>query len=473
MTRDEAFAHQPSPWAVNLCPEIRALLEADKNAPRKLVVLDDDPTGTQTVCDVPVITRWSLPLLQRELRTKGPCFYVLTNSRALTEVEARALMRDVASALRQAAHATGVNVTIVSRSDSTLRGHFPAETDVLQEELGPFTATLVMPYFEEGGRYTLNGRHYVVDGSKLVAAAETPFARDASFGYRSSDLADWIEEKSLGRVAARDVIKLALDDVRRGPARVAAILAQLPQGSHCVVDACDPRDARVVALATITAEQAGARFLYRTAASFVAARLGFDAVPRWQPTGAEVAGKVGGLVVVGSYVPKTTAQLEALRREPGLHSVELDVSRLLAQGTQSAHEIATAITDITGALAAGRDVVLFTSRKLIVGEDAAASLAIGRTVSQSLVAVVKGLATAPRFLVAKGGITSSDIATKGLNTSRAFVLGPIIPGVPVWRLGDDSRFPNLPYVVFPGNVGATESLADVVRLLRGFSALAS
>jgi len=46
------------------------------------------------------------------------------------------------------------------------------------------------------------------------------------------------------------------------------------------------------------------------------------------------------------------------------------------------------------------------------------------------------------------------------------VLGQILPGVPVWKLGAESRFPNLAYIVFPGNVGDAHSLADVVRQLK-------
>ena len=68
-------------------------------------------------------------------------------------------------------------------------------------------------------------------------------------------------------------------------------------------------------------------------------------------------------------------------------------------------------------------------------------------------------------MIAKGGITSSDVATRGLGVKRALVRGQLLPGVPVWRLGAEARFPGIDYVVFPGNVGSDTALADAVQQL--------
>jgi uncharacterized protein YgbK (DUF1537 family) len=87
-------------------------------------------------------------------------------------------------------------------------------------------------------------------------------------------------------------------------------------------------------------------------------------------------------------------------------------------------------------------------------------------VSDALISLVQHLAVAPRYLIAKGGITSSDIATQGLGVRRALVLGQALPGVPVWQLGVEARFPGLGYVVFPGNVGADTALAELIAALR-------
>jgi uncharacterized protein YgbK (DUF1537 family) len=65
-------------------------------------------------------------------------------------------------------------------------------------------------------------------------------------------------------------------------------------------------------------------------------------------------------------------------------------------------------------------------------------------------------------LIAKGGITSSDIATKSLKVKLAMVAGSILPGVPVWKLGEESLFPGMHYVIFPGNVGGDDALSLAV-----------
>jgi len=489
ISKAELFATLPPPWHEDLRPQIRAMLASQPD--HKLVVLDDDPTGTQTVHDVPVLTVWDVETLRAEFAQTGPCFYILTNSRSLAPDAATQLNREIARNLRGAAASLPplftqskqggkdavAPFTVVSRSDSTLRGHFPLETDVLAEELGPFDATILIPYFEAGGRYTINDVHYVAEGDRLVPAAETPFARDAAFGYRSSNLREWVEEKTAGRMRAADVVSISIEELRtaspshEATRALAVKLLALPRGSVCVVNAAHPRDVEFFALGAMIAERAGARFLYRTAAQFVAARLGIGASVYEPPVMEERAGgglRLGscrsGLVVVGSYVPKTTEQLARLLEQKDVDRVELDVETFL-DPPRRAVALSNALARTNGALRGGRDVVVFTSRTLITGGDAVCSLDIGRRVSDALVALVERLDVRPRYLIAKGGITSSDLATRGLGVKRALVLGQLLPGIPVWRLGDEAKFPGLEYVVFPGNVGGPDALAEAVRKL--------
>jgi uncharacterized protein YgbK (DUF1537 family) len=435
--------------------------------PRKLVVLDDDPTGTQTVHDIAVVTRWDVATLRAELERHEAGFYILTNSRSLSAPAAYALNIELAQNLRAAAAEAGVDYTIVSRSDSTLRGHFQIETDALGAACGPFHATLLVPYFEAGGRYTMGDTHYVMEGDALVPAAETPFARDVAFGYRNSDLRAWVEEKTAGRVRAADVQSLSLQLIRGGgPDAVLESLLSVPHGACVIVNAVAPRDVEVVALATLRAEQRGRSLLFRTAASFVAARLGLEPRPLLDPAAlATGTANTGGLIIAGSHVPKTTQQLARLREVHAVYAVELPVDAVLG-GKQASIVLDEIIRRTNTALLAGKDVLVFTSRHLVAGSNAEGDLEIGQRVSQALISVVQGLHVRPRFLVAKGGITSSDIATRGLNVQRALVLGQLLPGVPVWRLGPEAKFPGLNYVVFPGNVGGPDALADAYRILR-------
>jgi uncharacterized protein YgbK (DUF1537 family) len=467
VNKAELFGLLPAPWPEDLLPRIR---KGVANSRRKLVVLDDDPTGTQTVYDVPVLTTWQPEELARELANDFPCFYLLTNTRAFPVGEAVRMNQQIARNLTVAAmRSPGRNdFVVVSRSDSTLRGHFPAEMDALGRTLtGGGTKTppvLIVPYFEAGGRYTLNDIHYVAEGEELVPAADTPFARDAAFGYRSSNLRAWVEEKTGGAIRAAEVRSISLEDLRvAGPERAKAKLVALRDGEVCIANAAVPRDLEVLAWACLQAENAGSRLMYRTAASFVAARLGLAPKELWQPSLEQTADvKSGGLTIVGSYVPKTTTQLERVLLRCDVERLEIPVERILDAARRAA-VLRHAVIQVNAAILAGRDVVVFTSRSLVTSENAEASLAIGNQVSEALVAFLQGIEARPRYLIAKGGITSSDLATRGLGVKRAMVLGQILPGIPVWALGTETKFPGLPYVVFPGNVGGPDALVEAIN----------
>ena len=456
------LASLPPEWLDDLRATIRGQVEASG---RTIVVLDDDPTGTQTVHDVPVLTGWGVDVLAAELAGKPACFYILTNSRALPAPEAAALGREIGRNLAAASTQTGRDVAVVSRSDSTLRGHYPAETDALAEGLGQAVhGTLIVPFFLEGGRYTIDNIHWVAEGDTLVPASQTPYAADKAFGYANSEMGAWVAEKTGGRVQAADVAAVTLDDLRvGGPDAVRDRLLGVSGGQVCVVNCASYRDMEVFVLGLLAAEAAGKRFLYRTAASFVQVRAGLPARPLLTADDLDLPKAGGGLFVVGSYVPKTTVQLNALLAQPGIVAVEIDVAALLDE--RRADTLAAAIAAVDAGLAADRTVAVFTSRKLVSVDDHAGSLSIGRQVSDGLIEIVQKIRVRPRYLVAKGGITSSDTATAGLGVVRATVAGQILPGIPVWRTGAESRHPGLAYIVFPGNVGGDDALVEVVRRL--------
>ena len=432
---------------------------------RKVVVLDDDPTGTQTVADVDVVTAWDVDLLSRQLAASTNGFFILTNSRSLSETSSIALHREIAFNLRAAADNQAV--TLISRSDSTLRGHFPSEVETLQAELGEADLVILAPFFEAGGRLTIAGEHFLAEDDQLIPVSETPFAQDSDFGFTTSRLADWVEEKSGGRRSASEIASIDLDTLRQcGPEGVEEQLRDLPRGTICTVDSICQRDMEVFVAGAFALEQSGKTILYRSAAGLVASRFGLPPLPPLKPGSfRHPNSSVGGLVVVGSYVPKTTEQLAELRRgAPGLATVELDVPAFLAAADREAF-LAPLRERLADLLGTGRDALLCTSRDL-VSQSAGHTdhLAIGQRISQALVDLVRSLSQAPRFVLAKGGITSSDIATGALGIRHAMVRGQLIPGVPVWRT-IEGRFPNLDYVIFPGNVGARPALLEAYRIL--------
>jgi uncharacterized protein YgbK (DUF1537 family) len=462
-TRSRLLASLPPEWPRDLLPELSPRIQASG---RKIVVLDDDPTGTQTVHGIPVLTTWTGEAIGEALESDGSAFYILTNSRSLAAPEAEAINRCIGERLRRHSEDAGVALELVSRSDSTLRGHFPREVTALLDGFGAGSLPcLLVPFFFEGGRLTVGDTHYVGEGDRLIPAAQTAYAEDAAFGYRHSNLRRWVEEKTGGQIPMERVASVSIETIRKGgPPAVAEILSGLEPGGYCVVNAASYRDLEVVVAGLLDAEDGGSRFIFRTAASFVRVRAGI------RPRGLVDAGELtaptesGGLFVVGSYVPKTTDQLSALLSQTAVSAVEIEVERLLDDDT-AALEIARATAALRRVMARSEDAVLFTSRRLVAGNNANQSLDIGRRVSQALISVLRRLAVQPRYLVAKGGITSSDVATKGLDVRKAMVMGQVLPGVPVWKLGPEARFPGMAYIVFPGNVGETDALVRIHRRL--------
>ncbi|KAG6675893.1 hypothetical protein I3842_15G128500 [Carya illinoinensis] len=329
-------------------------------------------------------------------------------------------------------------------------------------------AWIICPFFLQGGRYTIEDIHYVADSDKLIPAGETEFAKDAAFGYKSSNLREWVEEKTGGRIPASSVTSISIQLLRKGgPEAVFEHLSSLPKGSTCIVNAASERDMAVFAAGMIKAELKGMRFLCRTAASFVSSRVGIIPKAPILPKDLGInKERNGGLIVVGSYVPKTTKQVEELRLQCGqiLKTIEVSVDKLaMRSGEERKEEISRAAELADCFLRAREDTLILTSRELITGKTPSESLEINFKVSSALVEIVRQITTKPRYILAKGGITSSDLATKALEAKCAKIVGQALPGVPLWQLGPESRHPGVPYIVFPGNVGDSKALAEVVK----------
>ncbi|MBE4717861.1 four-carbon acid sugar kinase family protein [Pseudarthrobacter sp. AB1] len=466
-----------------------AVAASSAETTRMLVVLDDDPTGTQSVADLPVLTRWEVEDFIWAFGQAKPAVYVLTNTRSLDPAEAAARNEEVvrnalaAAGPADASAGSGLRLGFVSRSDSTLRGHYPLEPDVIAATVADVSGeatdgVVLVPAFPDAGRVTIGGVHYMRgtgdDAGKLTPVAETEFAKDASFGFANSDMTQYVEEKSQGRFAAESVIVLDLNIIRASadPQITAKAIADAihpaTDSTPIIADIVTENDLRALSLGLEEAERRGKKLLYRVGPPFVRARIGQEI--RAELTGAEAfAGntpsEAGGLIVVGSHVGVTTRQLKALTEQhSAARIVEIDVEKLLSD-TGDAHLDQTVET-VVEALHGG-DVIVHTSRLLIKTDNPAESLRIARTVSAAVVAVVnRTLKTfPPRFVIAKGGITSSDVAAHGLEIRHAIVRGPMLPGiVSLWEPVDGPA-KGIPYIVFAGNVGDDQSLADVTRKL--------
>ena len=428
----------------------------------KIIVLDDDPTGSQTVHSCLLLTRWDVAALKTALADAAPLFFVLTNTRGMDATRAAAVTREVCENLNAALADYSGPVLFVSRSDSTLRGHYPVETDVMNEVLGPFDATLLTPGFFEGGRVTRDSTHYLMVDGRPLPTHETEFARDSVFGYSTAYLPDYVAEKTGGRVAARDVARLTLADLRRGEA--GAWLGGLRDNAIGVVDGETPDDYRLFADAVLKAAASGRRLLFRSAASLLTALAKLPP----QPVAAEAFASLvrdgrPGVVIVGSHVAKTTAQLGVLLKQPGIVGLPLEVSRLPGARAQLADELAQSVAH---AHAQGLTPVVYTSRSELKFASVAERLAFGEAVSGALMDVVQRLPTTLGFLISKGGITSNDVLSSGLALTASRVLGQILPGVTVVQTPPNHRLSGVPVVIFPGNVGGDDALAQAYRRLR-------
>ena len=467
----------------------------------RLGVLDDDPTGSQAVHNVQVVTVLDEKAYGAALDGPAGTCFVLTNTRSLDEPAAVEMNQRAARGLIAVAERAGVRVQLISRSDSTLRGHVMAEVAALQAVRHSvsgrgFDGVLLVPAFLEAGRVTAGDIHWARLGADLVPVGETEFARDAAFGYRASDLRDFIAEKSGGTIRPGDVASISLADIRLGgPSRVQELLAQVRDGRWVVVNATEYSDLDAVACGVLRAERNGRSFLFRTGPSFVRALLGMGPKaplrgaqiwppaspaagggPTGGPTGDPAGDPAGGhgLVVVGSHVGQTSRQVAALNARGGVTGVELDVPALIRGDdviTPAVGQVATALRH--------SDVLLYTSRTVLAGRDPAAGLAIARAVSAALSRVVRDTLAAasspgragPAWIVAKGGITSHDVAVSGLGIRRAEVIGQLFPGV-ISVLRPLEAAPEAigrPFVVFAGNVGDEETLGEVVGILNGNS----
>jgi len=396
----------------------------------RMVVFDDDPTGIQTVHGCLLVTDWSDDNIRMAMRDEVPFFYILTNTRALTAEAARKTLTTALETVIRVNQEFGYRLICVSRSDSCLRGHFPLEPNVMREVLMkhgykvwpriPFA-----PAFIESGRFTIDGTHYLRDGERLIPVSESEFARDNVFGYKHSHLVDYIREKE-GNPEDYDIVNAQnyeeLNSFRD------ALFAEL-EGEECAI-------------------------VIRSSSSLPRSMSGIVDKPFLSREDLGIQANGTGIFIVGSHVKKTTEQLDYLLKLSGVKGIELSIDDIL---NHSDALMSRTLESIKSLSSNGITPVVYTARKEVRIEDVTQRLSLGQTVSEFLVDIVRRLPVCPNYVVAKGGITSHDILTKGLAVKTARVMGQVINSVPCVMT---ERFP---YIIFPGNVGGPHSLEEIYK----------
>lgn len=433
---------------------------------RTCVVIDDDPTGNQTVHDIPLLTTWDLNTLIHEFENKTPVFFLLTNSRSLTEEKSTDIFYEITKNIRKASEYTNREFTVISRSDSTLRGHFSEIETIKKAKDSKNDITFFIPVMFEGGRVTVNDVHYIQENEKLIPVNETSFSQDHTFAYSNANLKEYIEEKTNGNVKASTIASFDLEAIRTLDVKnLNEQINALKPGQYAITNTLNYNDLDKFCNSLLLAEKSGKSILYRTSSSFVPSYIGLKPKALLKVENIiNTESETGGLTIVGSYVSKSSKQLNfALKHYEETAIIEVNVETIL--GEEAKPYLATIITKIDENLESGNDVILYTSRKLVTGISADSNIDIATTISSALVHLVKSINVRPKYILAKGGITSHDLAKEGLGMKRSTVLGQVLPGIPVWKMGEETRFPNLSYIVFPGNVGDEKSLLTITQKL--------
>lgn len=449
------------------------LSQAMEGFHKKLVVLDDDPTGVQTVHDVSVYTDWEEESIRKGFEEKEAMFFILTNSRSFSVEETTKVHQDIAARVAKVARELGQDFMIISRGDSTLRGHYPLETQLLADGLTKnegvvIDGEIICPFFPEGGRYTMDNIHYVKEQDNLVPAGMTEFARDKTFGYKSSDLTEYVEEKTEGKYHKEDCITISLDELNALDVQgIKDKLMSAQNMAKIIVNAVSYADLKVFCAALVLAMKAGKHYMARTAAAFTKVMGRISDQPLLGRAQLEGDTKNGGIVLIGSHVKKTTDQLNCLKELDGQADfMEFQVNTVFEENGLE-KEVERTVKAAEEKILSGRTVVIYTSRQLLAPENMTPEekLHISVKISNAVTSIIGKLSVKPKFIIAKGGITSSDVGTKALRVKKARVMGQVKKGIPVWMTGEESKFPGMPYIIFPGNVGEVSTLKEIVEEL--------
>jgi uncharacterized protein YgbK (DUF1537 family) len=308
----------------------------------------------------------------------------------------------------------------------------------------------------DAGRVTVGGVQFLERDGRRTPLQETEYAADPAFAYGDARLRVWAEDRSHGYFRAADGIEVPLTALRGDGAQcVADALQELSESgvpSVCVVDAETNADLEIAAAGLSLARAKKIPVVARSAPAFAAIFAGSVAATQQPPPRADR----GLLVVCGSWVPTTTAQLRLLVRAHPNALVEVDAVALASIAPD--REILRAADAAQASLGKNGIAIVATPREF---SPVARDLAAGERIARNLASIVAQIQPFPSVVLAKGGITSAVTARHGLGVRLAQVVGPIAGGVSLWH----ARATNgeiVPYIVFPGNVGDEESLLRVV-----------
>ena len=445
----------------------------------KIIIFDDDPTGSQTVYGCPLLLDWDEQTLEKAFKHPSPLIFILANTRSLSSVLAENKIREICAYIKKFFLGKGYDKDdffYISRGDSTLRGHGVLEPEIIAEELGPFQATFHIPAFFEGGRTTENGIHYL----NGMPVHKSDFGRDKIFGYSTSNLAKWIEAKSFGKIQSKNILHLKIKqlemalDNETGFKSLLSFLHKLDNNVSVVVDAKSPHHLEVLsnAIKIISKEK---KFLFRTAASFINSLSGLKTNTKRISDLVSLKSKdinlqyKPGLIMVGSHVQLATDQLSLLLQDNSCEGLEIPVGKLadifaLNDCQQEIFELEVILlSKISNILDNKKIPVLFTTREEMKFSSNAIRMQFGLELAEFMAILAGKMVNNLGYIISKGGITTQLLLKKGLNFNQVILKGQILPGLSLVQSTSDPN--NLPVITFPGNLGNSKTLLEAFKLM--------
>ncbi len=449
----------------------------------KIIVIDDDPTGSQAVYGCPLLLKWDEKTLLKGLAYPSPLLFILANTRSMEEDSVKKTINEISYSIRKAIQKQNLlleEIFFVSRGDSTLRGHGFLEPKLINERLGPFDATFHIPAFLEGCRTTVNGIH-LLNG---IPVHMTPFAKDSLFGYSTSKLDVWLQEKSKGKINSKDVLRLdvnllnSANESNFGRKKLSDWLLKLTGNQPVVVDVDKQQHIQRLGIA-FRGLIGKKRFLFRSAASLIAglADLSQNPLTPFSLSQLRLKDRMGipkpGLVLVGSHVKLADDQLTNLLQEKSCIGIEISVEKIAEIGNDFSRKNLLLefeerlLKKINHILMLGKTPVLYTSRTQLEFESPIDRVDFGNQLAEILATTVAKLSTKLGYIISKGGITTNTLLAVGLDLDLVHLKGQLLPGLSVvLPVGSLNK---LPIITFPGNLGDAQTLLKSWKLMENLN----
>lgn len=444
----------------------------------KIVVIDDDPTGSQTVHNCLLLLKWDYLTLLKAFKSSSSLIFILANTRSLSQGDLEKRLKSICEAINFVIDSNNLNkdeFIFVSRGDSTLRGHNFIEPNIINKLLGPFDATFHIPAFIEGGRLTRNGKHYV----NGIPAHETIYAKDKIFGFSTNDLKELLIQKSNFKLSKDDIQNLRSSDLSSLEIQENKNLFQklqaLNSNKQVIVDIENYLQLKNFTL-IINLFKGKKNFLYRTAASFIKAISNIESNTKSHEYYAQLRRKgisntsLPGLIIVGSYIDLTTKQLQSISSHKSIVPIEICVSKIYHLLTEAnSSELSNFRIDLIDQLrinfSKNKTPVLFTSREFLDLQDSDKQFNFYNFISCFIAELVSEIKNEIGYLISKGGITSHYVLEKGFSADYVYLEGQIFTGISIVNVKLDALTEYIPVVTFPGNFGDENSLLDVWQVM--------